>query len=119
MPFGHPEYLTDALRSPPYSGGIYVSDQRLLSDSDFEVLNVSAGSRDLHLIVKLTPAGAARMEREIQLGEQLATLVDSRLVSVAPLIGYLRTDVPIFMTLRMPRAAAESAAARLKARIPK
>lgn len=118
MPFGYPEYLFDELRRPPYSLGVYVSDRPLLSEEDLEIRDATPSSRALQLTFTLTTEGAARLESEVQLGEHLATLVDTRLVGVAPLNGYLGTEFPIFATLWMPRSAAESAATRLRARMP-
>lgn len=118
MPFGYPDHLPGALLEPPYSFGVYVSDQRLLSEEDFALRDATPSSRALQLTFTLTSEGAARLEREVELGEHLATLVDSRLVGAAPLLGYLDTKFPIFATLWMPRSAAESAATRLRARIP-
>jgi hypothetical protein len=91
----------------------------MLSDEDFgEVLDIIADPRGLRLVIKLTPEGAARMRREMTLGEHLATLVNGRLVSAAPLAAYLGSDLPIFMGLHMPGPVADSMAARLRARRP-
>lgn len=119
MEFAYPSYLPDALRQSPYLSGVHVSVQPLLSDEDFgEVLDISADPRGLRLVMKLTPEAAARMQREMTLGEHLATLVNGRLVSAAPLVGYLGSEVPIFVGLHMPGPVADSVAARLRARRP-
>jgi hypothetical protein len=117
--FAYPGHLPGALRQAPYLAGAYVSDELMLSDEDFgEVLDIIADPRGLRLVIKLTPEGAARMRREMTLGEHLATLVNGRLVSAAPLAAYLGSDLPIFMGLHMPGPVADSMAARLRARRP-
>lgn len=119
MEFAYPGYLPSALRQAPYLSGVYVSVEPLLSDADFgEVLDISAEARGLRLVMKLTPEGAARMRQEMSLGEHLATLVNGRLVSAAPLVGYLGTEVPIFVGLHMPSPVADSVTAQLRARRP-
>jgi hypothetical protein len=119
MEFAYPDQLRSGLRQAPYLSGVYVSVQPLLSDADFGAgLDIIADPRGLRLVMKLTPEGAARMRREMTLGEYLATLVNGRLVSAAPLIGYLGSEVPIFVGLHMPGPVADSVAAQLRARRP-
>jgi hypothetical protein len=117
LEFGYPDYLRAALKEEPYRTGVFVSEAALLSDEDFsEILDISPGAGGLSLIVKLSAAGVARMQSGVSLGEHIATLVNSQLVDVAPLVGYFRVDVPLFITLRMPGPIAESVAVRLRAR---
>ncbi len=119
MVFAYPDHLPSALRQAPYLSGVYVSVQPLLSDEDFGAgLDIIADPRGLRLVMKVTPEGAARMRQEMSLGEHLATLVNGRLVSAAPLVGYLGTEVPIFVGLHMPGPVADSVAAQLRARRP-
>lgn len=117
--FAYPEYLPASLKEAPGLSGVHVAVEPMLSDEDFgDVASMSIDRRGLHLIVKLTPEGAARMEREATLGEYIAILVDGALVDAAPLGGYFSAEVPLFMLVRVPEPIAENLAAHLKQRWP-
>lgn len=117
--FAYPEYLPASLKDSPNLSGIYVALEPMLSDADFgDVSSISIDRRGLHLIVTLTPEGAARMEQKATLGHHVAILADGALADAAPLAGFFSDEVPLFMTVRVPEPIAENLAAYLKARWP-
>jgi hypothetical protein len=118
MAFAYPQLLR-LLDDPPPLPGVYVGSLTILSDEDFrEVTGISFDANAVHLVVKLTPAAASRMALETVLGEHIATLVDGHLVSAAPLLAHLGSELPIFMSLHMPGEVAAQVAERLRARWP-
>lgn len=120
MAFAFPAFLPAVVQQGPYRSGLFVHLDILLSEKDFAVIqDISAGPRSLQLVVRLTQQAAARMRQQMRLGEYLATLVDSRLVSAAPLGAYLSDQAPLFITLHMPGPTADSTAIRLRARSPR
>jgi preprotein translocase subunit SecD len=121
MEFAYPA-AAGQLHSVP---GFYVEERTVLSDEDFEAATADYPftPTGLTLVVRLTPAGAARILHETKgrIGSYLATLLDSRLVGVAQIASPVGNDpdVPIFMGLRLPDRVAFEAAARIAARWPR
>lgn len=119
MAFAYPAYLSASLKETLGLSGVYVAVEPMLSDVDFgDVSSISIDRNGLHLIVKMTPEGAARMEREATLGEHVAVLVDGALVDAARLGGYFSAEVPMFMSVRVPGQIADNLAAHLRQRWP-
>ncbi len=117
--FAYPEYLSASLNEIPGLSGVYVAVEPMLSDLGFgDVSSISIDRSGLHLIVKMTPEGAARMEREATLGEYIAVLDDGALVDAARLGGYFSAEVPLFMMVRVPGQIADNLAAHIKQRWP-
>ena len=103
------------------SGTTYVADSSIVSDEGIERIWVRPTASGFLLVVQFTPQGAARLAAGTAagIGEQLATLLDSRLVASALIVDSLTNARRIPMEFELPKSSADSIAARILAKWPR